>query len=80
MLKLNDINGTAPGHRHGRQGDPEPAFSSIFIRTLYDVVRTAKTKDGIPAYLEQFIGTKGLVCKNPSPVKDYGFLPDPSCG
>ncbi len=44
------------------------------------MVRTAKTKDSIPTYLEQFIGTKGLVCKNPSLVKDYGFLPDPSCG
>jgi hypothetical protein len=80
VLKLNDINKTAPVTGTGAKATLNSHFSSVFIRTLYDVVRTAKTKDSIPAYLEQFIGTKGLVCKNPSLVKDYGFLPDPSCG
>ena len=80
VLKLNGINGTKPVSGTGAKAILNSHFSSIFIRTLYDVVRTAKTKDSIPAYLEQFIGTKGLVCKNPSLVKDYGFLPDPSCG
>ena len=80
VLKLNDINGTAPVSGTGTKATLNPKFSSTFIRTLYNVVRTAKTKDGIPAYLEQFLGAKGLVCKNPAQVKDYGFLPDPACG
>ncbi len=44
------------------------------------MVRTAKTKDSIPAYLEQFLGAKSLFCTNNALVKDYGFLADPSCG
>jgi ABC-type phosphate transport system substrate-binding protein len=80
VLKLNDINGTAPVSGTGAKAILNSHFSATFIRTLYNVVRTAKTKDSIPAYLEQFLGAKGLVCKNSSLTKDYGFLPDPACG
>src|ERR1700722_10746917 len=80
VLKLNDINGTSPVTGKGTSATLNPRFSSIFIRTLFNVVRTAKTKDSIPAYLEQFNGTKGLFCTSKALVKDYGFLADPSCG
>jgi ABC-type phosphate transport system substrate-binding protein len=80
VLKLNNINGTKPVNGTGTSAALNPKFSSIFIRTLYNVVRTAKTKDSIPAYLEQFLGAKSLFCTNNALVKDYGFLADPACG
>jgi len=80
VLKLNKINGTSPVTGTGSKATLNAHFSSIFIRTLYNVVRTAKTKDKIPAYLEQFVGAKGLFCSNETLIKDYGFLPDPACG
>jgi ABC-type phosphate transport system substrate-binding protein len=49
-----------------------------FTRTIYDIVRWAKTADHIPAYLERFLSRKGYFCSNPTAVKaieDYGFLP-----
>ena len=76
----NGINNTKPVSGTGAKAILNSHFSSIFIRTLYDVVRTAKTKDSIPAYLEQFLGAKSLFCTNNALVKDYGFLADPSCG
>ena len=80
VLKLNDINGTAPVLGTGTSAALNPKFSSTFIRTLYNVVRTAKTKDGIPAYLEGFLGAKGVYCTSKTLIKDYGFLADPACG
>ena len=80
VLKLNKINGTSPVTGTGVSAVLNSKFSAAYIRTLFNVVRTAKTKDSIPAYLEQFLGAKGLVCKNPAQIKDYGFLPDAACG
>jgi ABC-type phosphate transport system substrate-binding protein len=80
VLKLNKINGTAPTTGTGAKTVLNPHFSSVFVRTLFNVVRTAKTKDGIPSYLEQFLGAKGLYCTNNTLIKDYGFEPTASCG
>lgn len=80
VLKLDNINGTKPVSGTGVKATLNPHFSAAFIRTLFNVVRTAKTKDGIPAYLEQFLGAKGLFCTNPALTKDYGFLPTAACG
>jgi ABC-type phosphate transport system substrate-binding protein len=76
VLKLNDINGTAPVTGTGAKAVLNPKFSSTFIRTLYDVVRGSS----VPSYLKQFLGPKGYYCTNPALVKDYGFLADPACG
>lgn len=75
-LRLNDINGTSPVAGHALS----LKFAGRFIRTLFDVVRTAHTPDTIPSYLEPFIGQKGLFCANPAVIRDYGFAPTPSCG
>jgi ABC-type phosphate transport system substrate-binding protein len=80
VLKLDNINGTAPVTGTGAKAVLNSHFSSAFIRTLFDVVRTAKTKDHIPAYLEQFLGAKGLYCSNKAVIRDYGFLTNAACG
>ena len=80
VLKLNKINGKSPTTGKGVNTVLNAGFTAAFIRTLFNVVRTAKTKDGIPAYLEQFVGAKGLFCTNKTLTKDYGFLPTASCG
>jgi ABC-type phosphate transport system substrate-binding protein len=80
VLGLNSINKTKPTTGSGAKTTINPHFSVAFIRTLFNVVRTAKTKDAIPSYLEQFLGHKGLFCTNTPLVENYGFLPDPGCG
>jgi ABC-type phosphate transport system substrate-binding protein len=72
VLVLNNINGTAPVVSKALN----PKFSAAFIRILYDVVRGSK----IPAYLTQFLGTKGWYCKSTAAIKAYGFLPTSACG
>jgi ABC-type phosphate transport system substrate-binding protein len=82
VLKVNDINKTAPINGTGAKAVLNPHFTSTFIRTLFDVVRTAKTKDGIPAYLETFFGSKGFFCssKEKSVIQAYGYEPFAGCG
>jgi len=75
-LQLNDINGTSPVADKALS----LTFTRDFIRTLFDVVRTAHTADTIPSYLEPFLGQKGLFCTNPAVIRDYGFVPTPACG
>lgn len=80
VLKVNKINGTAPINGTGAKAVLNPHYTPTFIRTLFDVVRTAKTKDGIPAYLEAFFGPKGAFCKDTNVIKAYGFESTASCG
>jgi len=80
VLKVNKINGTAPINGTGAKAVLNPKYTPTFIRTLFDVVRTAKTKDGIPAYLEAFFGPKGAFCKDANVIKAYGFESTASCG
>jgi ABC-type phosphate transport system substrate-binding protein len=80
VLKVNDINGTAPINGTGSKAVLNPHYTTTFIRTLFDVVRTAKTKDGIPAYLESFFGAKGAFCKDAKVIEAYGFESTAACG
>jgi ABC-type phosphate transport system substrate-binding protein len=82
VLKVNKINGTAPINGTGTKAVLNPHYTSTFIRTLFDVVRTAKTKDGIPSYLDGFFGAKGFFCssKEKAVISAYGFEATASCG
>jgi hypothetical protein len=86
VLQVNKINGTAPILTKGSGSKAthvlNPAYTRTFIRTLYDVVRTAKTSDHIPAYLNGFFGPKGFFCsaKEKTVIAAYGFEADRSCG
>jgi ABC-type phosphate transport system substrate-binding protein len=88
VLKLNDINGTAPTVGKGAKQAINPRFSPDFINSIYDVVRWAKTSDNIPAYLEPLFASahakvKGWICTNKVAQQDianYGFLATPFCG
>jgi len=80
VLKVNKINGTAPINGTGAKAVLNPKYTATFIRTLFDVVRTAKTADKIPAYLEPFFGAKGAFCKDTKVIQAYGFEPTASCG
>jgi ABC-type phosphate transport system substrate-binding protein len=83
-LVLRDINGTAPTVGSGTSTAINTAFSSAFVRTLYEVVRySAATADHIPAYLEPLFSASGWVCTSPTAKQDlvnYGFILLPSCG
>ena len=81
-LKLNSVNGTPPTTGSGTKTVLNPKFAPVLIRTVFDVVRTARTKDGIPAYLDPILGPTGYFCSKaarPS-LTDYGFEPTASCG
>jgi ABC-type phosphate transport system substrate-binding protein len=80
VLKVNDINKTAPINGTGSKAVLNPKYTATFIRTLFDVVRTAKTKDGIPSYEEAFFGAKGAFCKDSNVIKAYGFESTAACG
>jgi ABC-type phosphate transport system substrate-binding protein len=82
VLLLNSIDGKAPLVASGKVKKINPAFAANFIRTLFDVVRTAKTSDGIPSYLNGFFGPKGYFCSGPEKtvISNYGFRVDPACG
>jgi ABC-type phosphate transport system substrate-binding protein len=79
---------TQPTVGTGAKTTINPKFDPDFVRTLYDVVRFAKTKDNIPANLEPFFASakakvKGWICSNKTAQKDivaYGFLPTVFCG
>jgi ABC-type phosphate transport system substrate-binding protein len=85
-MVLHNINGLKPTTGTGAKTVINAHFSAKFIRTIYDVVRWAKTKDNIPAYLEKFFGSAthgGWACGNKTAKQDlvnYGFLPTPFCG
>jgi ABC-type phosphate transport system substrate-binding protein len=81
---LHSINGTKPTTGRGSGQTINPAFTSGFFNTIYDVVRwAAGTKGNIPAYLEPIFGTSGWLCKNKTAKKDltnYYLLPSALCG
>jgi ABC-type phosphate transport system substrate-binding protein len=87
-MELRDLNGTAPTVGKGAKTSINPRFTPDFIRTLYDVVRWAKTSDNIPAYLEPLFSSahakvKGWICSSKTAqeaIVDYGFLNTPFCG
>jgi ABC-type phosphate transport system substrate-binding protein len=83
-MVLRSINGTAPVSGSGRSSVINQAFTSAFVRTLFEIVRyTTSTGDHIPAYLEPLFGANGWVCTSPVAKADlvsYGFIVLPSCG
>jgi ABC-type phosphate transport system substrate-binding protein len=86
FLGLNKIDGVSPVTT-AKVPTINKAFKSThFTRTIYDIVRYAKTADHIPAYLDRFFankGRKGFICSNPTAIKaieSYGFLPAATCG
>jgi ABC-type phosphate transport system substrate-binding protein len=87
-LIVRDLNGTAPTVGKGVKTTINTRFTPDFIRTLYDVVRWAKTSDNIPAYLEPIFAsahakTPGWICSSKTAKQDilnYGFLNTPFCG
>ncbi len=85
-MVLRNINGTKPTTGTGSKTVINAKFSAKFVRTVYVVVRWAKTKDNIPSYLEKFFSSaknKGWVCSSKTAHTDfinYGFLPTPFCG
>jgi hypothetical protein len=81
-LKLNSVNATSPTIGSGTKTVLNPKFTAVLIRTVFDVVRTAKTRDSIPVYLEPILGSTGYFCSNAArPVlTDYGFESTAACG
>jgi ABC-type phosphate transport system substrate-binding protein len=87
-LQVRDLNSTAPTVGTGVKTTINTRFTPDFIRTLYDVVRWASTRDNIPAYLEPIFAsarakTPGWICSNKTAQQDilnYGFLNTPFCG
>jgi ABC-type phosphate transport system substrate-binding protein len=87
-MVLHSLNGTAPTTGKGVATIINAKFTPNFIRTLFDVVRWASTKDNIPAYLEPIFASahakvKGWACSSKAAQKDvtnYGFLNTPFCG
>ena len=85
-MVLRNINGTKPTTGTGTKTVINSHFSANYIRTVFVVVRWAKTADNIPAYLDKFFASAtrhGWVCSNKTAHADlinYGFLPTPFCG
>jgi ABC-type phosphate transport system substrate-binding protein len=87
-MLLRDLNGKAPTVGKGAKTTINPKFTPDFIRTLYDVVRWANTRDNIPNYLEPLFASahakvKGWICSSKTAqaaILDYGFLNTPFCG
>jgi ABC-type phosphate transport system substrate-binding protein len=83
-MVLHEINGVVPTNGSGRGQVINQAFPSVFVRTLFEIVRFAPaTADHIPAYLEPFFGASGWVCTSSAAKQDllnYGFIILPSCG
>src|SRR5215813_701434 len=85
-MVLRNINGTKPTTGSGAKTVINSHFSPNFIRTVFVVVRWAKTADNIPAYLDKFFASSkrhGWVCSDKTAHQDlinYGFLPTPFCG
>ena len=85
-MVLRNINGTKPTTGTGTKTVINSHFSANFVRTVFDVVRWASTRDNIPKYLDKFFGSArrgGWACGNKRAHQDlinYGFLPTPFCG
>jgi ABC-type phosphate transport system substrate-binding protein len=85
-MVLKKINGTSPTTGTGSKTVINSKFTPAFLRTVFEVVRWASTKDHIPSYLDKFFGSAargGWVCGNSTAHTDmihYGFLPTPFCG
>ncbi len=82
-MVLHSINKTAPTVGTGSKTTVNRSFTPAFVRTVYVVVRWAKTKDNIPSYLESLFGAHGWTCTSKAARADllnYGFLPTPFCG
>lgn len=81
---LHPIFKTSPVAGKGSSQTLNPKFPATFLRFVYIVVRWAKTRDHIPAYLEPLFGSHGWMCTSRAAHKDqinYGFLPSPLlCG
>jgi ABC-type phosphate transport system substrate-binding protein len=91
-MVLHKINGIAPTTGTGTSTVINSKFPSNFVRTVFDVVRWAKTANNIPGYLQKFFDAKnttgtgpvsGWACSNSIAHQDminYGFKPTPFCG
>jgi hypothetical protein len=91
-MVLKEIDGVAPTTGTGTKTVINLGFPSSFDFTLYDVVPyDTGTADRIPGpgnprggiNLEQFFAANGWTCKNAQAIKDlkdYGFVPIPTCG
>ena len=86
VLKLNDVNGTAPlkGKILNKPASVvKGGYTDTLVRTLYHVVRGTKS---IPKYLEPFFGPKGFYCSKgeETTIEDYGcevgIKGFPACG
>jgi ABC-type phosphate transport system substrate-binding protein len=90
---VKEINGIAPTKGKNAGTVINPSFPSTFLRTLFTVVPyDANTTDHIPGSesgapggvnLEKIFGASGWVCTNgtaKADIKDYGFVPLPTCG
>jgi ABC-type phosphate transport system substrate-binding protein len=82
-LKLESLNSHGATKGTGANTVINSAFSSIFQRLVYNVVRTDNsTADGIPTYLEPIFGANGYICTSgTSLIEMYGFAPlGSACG
>jgi ABC-type phosphate transport system substrate-binding protein len=85
-IKLPNGVITNPTVGSGAKTTINPKFDAILVRTLYDVVRWAATKDNIPRYLEPIFASahnRGWICSSKRAQQDvlnYGFLNTPFCG
>jgi ABC-type phosphate transport system substrate-binding protein len=89
---LHSINGTKPTTGTGTKTTINSHYTPGFMNVIYDVVRTAKTKNGIPTRLQPIFDSvrrsgsgpvSGWACASLTAKKDlanYGFLPTPFCG
>jgi len=89
---LHNVNGTKPIVGTALKTTINPHFTSGFVNIIYDVVRTAKTKNGIPGYLQRLLDSvrrssvgpvSGWACSSKQAKTDlanYGFLPTAFCG
>lgn len=81
-LVLRNLSGRHPTVGVGKKTIINAKFTPAFLRTLYDVVRFAGTKDHIPALLEPVFGRKGYFCSKAEQaiIRNYGFITTPLCG
>lgn len=85
-MVLRSVNGTKPTTGSGSKTVINGHFSAKYVRTVFVVVRWAKTANNIPSALQPFFSSAkrhGWVCANKTAHTDlinYGFLPTPFCG
>ncbi|MFE2586231.1 hypothetical protein [Streptomyces sp. NPDC059378] len=76
--RLRNINGTAPTTGSGSALALNTAFTSDFLRNVYNVVPTANLTDSVVA--ETFVGATSKVCAASSTITNYGFGTLTNCG